>query len=144
MAELEIRVSDAERDAAVRALGEHLSTGRIDVAEFDRRCERVIEVRTRGELEALFADLPAPHLDLRSATPPARPGPLTRRERTDLAKPPAVAALEALAALALLVGMPSAILLTIFLGQWWVFILIGIVFPAAAVTADALKKRPRR
>jgi hypothetical protein len=135
MAESEIRVSDEERDAAVRTLGVHLSTGRLDVAEFEQRCEQVVAVRTRGELEALFTDLPAPHPDLGAAAP-------ARREPGELAKPPAAAALEAVAGITFVFGIPGAILLTIFLGQWWVFVPVGIVFLVAAATADALKKRP--
>jgi fatty acid desaturase len=93
----------------------------------------VVALRTRGELEALFADLPEPHPDLRSATP-------ARRERGEVAKSPAASALEAVAGITLVVGLPAAVLLTIFLGQWWVFIPVGIVFFIAAATADALKK----
>ncbi|ALG08994.1 DUF1707 SHOCT-like domain-containing protein [Kibdelosporangium phytohabitans] len=65
-----IRISDAERDEAVSALGAHMSTGRIDVSEYEERCGLAAAARTRADLETLFRDLPAPHPDLSSATPP--------------------------------------------------------------------------
>lgn len=54
----DIRVSDAERDAVVRALGEHASVGRLTLDEFEDRSSRALEAKTRGELDALTADLP--------------------------------------------------------------------------------------
>jgi hypothetical protein len=56
----DLRVSDAEREEALSALGEHLSAGRLDINEFDDRSAKVTTARTRNELSALFADLPAP------------------------------------------------------------------------------------
>ncbi|MPZ84893.1 MAG: DUF1707 domain-containing protein [Actinophytocola sp.] len=56
-----IRISYAERDEAVSTLGVHLSTGRLEMDEYEERCGRAAVARTRGELEALFTDLPAPH-----------------------------------------------------------------------------------
>ncbi len=61
---LKIRIGDAERNSAVDALGEHLSSGRIDLDEFGTRSAQVSQARTVGDLRALFADLPAPHPDL--------------------------------------------------------------------------------
>ena len=46
------------------ALGEHLSSGRIDLDEFGTRSAQVSQARTVGDLRALFVDLPAPHPDL--------------------------------------------------------------------------------
>ena len=73
MAQADIRTSNAERDEAVHALGVHLSTGRLELDEYEERCTRATAARTRGDLEALFTDLPAPHPDLSSATP-VQPG----------------------------------------------------------------------
>ncbi len=64
---LKIRIGDAERNAAMDALGEHLSSGRIDLDEFGTRSAQVSQARTVGDLRALFVDLPAPH--------PSLPGP---------------------------------------------------------------------
>jgi hypothetical protein len=57
----QLRVSDDEREAALRALGEHLSVGRIDLEEYGERSARVTGTKTRGELAEVFADLPEPH-----------------------------------------------------------------------------------
>lgn len=56
----EIRVGDAEREEALRALGDHMSAGRLDIDEYGDRTARVAASKTRGDLLALFKDLPAP------------------------------------------------------------------------------------
>lgn len=58
VSEQTLRASDAERDAAVRALTTHYADGRLDRAEFDERVGTALAARTRRELDALFADLP--------------------------------------------------------------------------------------
>lgn len=65
-----LRIGDAEREEACRALGEHFAAGRLTRAEFDERTTAAWAARTRAELGPLFADLPAPHGDGLS-----RPGP---------------------------------------------------------------------
>ncbi|CAN5225183.1 hypothetical protein BH18ACT9_BH18ACT9_06280 [soil metagenome] len=75
----ELRISDAERDAAVTALGEHYAAGRLTKDEYDERADVAWTARTATAVRPLFADLPAPHpftpqrtgLATRS-TPPAR------------------------------------------------------------------------
>ena len=57
----EIRIGDTEREAALKALGEHLSAGRIDIDEYGDRSAQVTAARTRGDLRGLFTDLPEPH-----------------------------------------------------------------------------------
>jgi len=151
MATADIRVSNEERDLAVTTLGEHLTTGRLELSEFEERCGLAAVARTRGELEALFTDLPAPHPDLSSAAPPGqliqKTGQLisvpTGGKKTELVETPASKALEMVAGFAFLFGIPTAILLTIFLGQWWVFIPVGFVIMVAGGTSDAMKK-PRQ
>jgi hypothetical protein len=66
----EVRVGDAERDDALQLLAEHLAAGRIDIDEHSERTSRIIAARTRGEIKAVFADLPDPHplLDRSPAT----------------------------------------------------------------------------
>jgi hypothetical protein len=54
----DIRVSDAERDAMVRTLGDHASVGRLTLDELDDRSSRALAAKTRGELDALTSDLP--------------------------------------------------------------------------------------
>jgi hypothetical protein len=55
----EMRVSDAEREAAAAELREHFASGRLDQEELNERLSAVFAARTRGDLNALFADLPA-------------------------------------------------------------------------------------
>jgi hypothetical protein len=58
VAEPDLRVSDAERDQAVAALGRHYQAGRLDQAEFDERMGAALSARTRRDLRRLLADLP--------------------------------------------------------------------------------------
>jgi Domain of unknown function (DUF1707)/Cell wall-active antibiotics response 4TMS YvqF len=51
-------VSDAERDAALKILGDNAAVGRLSMDELEDRCDRALTVRTRGELSALTKDLP--------------------------------------------------------------------------------------
>lgn len=53
-----MRVGDAERDEAARALGDHFASGRLDRAEYDERLEQAFAARTGNDLAALFRDLP--------------------------------------------------------------------------------------
>lgn len=66
-----VRVSDSERERAVDVLSKAFAEGRLTADEHDTRVERAYRARTRAELLALSADLPA----WPPATPPsARPG----------------------------------------------------------------------
>jgi hypothetical protein len=80
------RVGDAEREAAVAALGEHFAAGRIDRDELDRRLEAAYAARTRADLGQLFTDLPGPALFRRPAAP-ARQAPAAARGRAGLCDP---------------------------------------------------------
>ena len=57
----DLRVGDAEREAAMNALGEHMRAGRLTIDEYGDRTAQVTVAKTRGELSALFTDLPQPH-----------------------------------------------------------------------------------
>lgn len=52
------RISDAEREAAMAALGRAFAEGRLALDEYDERVRGVAEARTRGDIEPLFRDLP--------------------------------------------------------------------------------------
>ncbi|RBY80841.1 DUF1707 domain-containing protein [Geodermatophilus sp. TF02-6] len=60
MPEPHLRAADTDRAAVATVLGEHMSAGRLTVAEYDERLARVYAARTYGELEQLTADLPRP------------------------------------------------------------------------------------
>jgi hypothetical protein len=53
----DLRLSDAERDAAVERLSEHYAAGRLDKDEFDERSDAVWTAKTGSDLEPVFADL---------------------------------------------------------------------------------------
>jgi hypothetical protein len=54
-----LRVSDADREAAVLALREHFFAGRLDVEEFTERVDQAYAARTRADLDAVGRELPA-------------------------------------------------------------------------------------
>jgi Domain of unknown function (DUF1707)/Cell wall-active antibiotics response 4TMS YvqF len=64
-----LRVSDAERDATIRALGGHAAVGRLTLDELEERAGQALVAKTRGELAALTSDLPA---DAQPLAPQAR------------------------------------------------------------------------
>ncbi|GAA5125311.1 DUF1707 domain-containing protein [Pseudonocardia adelaidensis] len=53
-----LRIGHAEREAAVRELGEHYAAGRLDAAEYEERTSAAYAARTAEDLEPIFADLP--------------------------------------------------------------------------------------
>jgi hypothetical protein len=76
---LQMRASDADRDAVLSDLSEHFGAGRLTAGEFDDRTERALAARTWGELRDLMQDLPAnpagPRVPVTATTgvPPQRP-----------------------------------------------------------------------
>jgi hypothetical protein len=54
----ELRLSSAERESAVAALGEHYAEGRLDKDEYDERSDAAWSAKTPSDLLPLFADLP--------------------------------------------------------------------------------------
>lgn len=119
--DLGIRVSDAERNLAVTALWEHLGTGRLRPGEHEERCALATAATTRVELEALFADLPAPHPDLSAAVAPTG----AAVESTESTPGDALAGVGVVV---LMFGTPAAIILTGKYGMWWTFFpVVGLV-----------------
>ena len=72
----ELRVSDADREATVVRLREAGGEGRLTLEELAERVERADAARTRGDLDALTADLPV-------STAPAVALPDTPRKLAD-------------------------------------------------------------
>lgn len=78
----QIRIGDAERDAAAGALGEHYAAGRLTKTEYDERVDQVWTARFEQDLQPLFTDLPrgprevAPRADRpEQSVPGQRPAP---------------------------------------------------------------------
>jgi len=59
MGELDVRVSDAEREATAARLRAACVEGRLTLAEFSQRADAVYAARTGAELEPIASDLPA-------------------------------------------------------------------------------------
>ena len=53
-----LRISDADREAAVELLGEQYALGRLTRDEFDERSDAVWSAQTEGDLAPIIADLP--------------------------------------------------------------------------------------
>lgn len=70
-----LRLSDQERDAAARELGDHFAAGRLTTEEHDQRLDRILAAKTRGELPGIFADLPSPYAGPRRIAQPASGAP---------------------------------------------------------------------
>jgi DUF1707 SHOCT-like domain len=70
-----LRVSDAERDAVLRTLGDHAAVGRLTLDELEDRSGRALTAKTRGELATLTSDLP------QEAGPAAASSPVPARRK---------------------------------------------------------------
>ena len=64
-----IRVGDAERDAAAAQLREHYTAGRLTLDELNERLDQAFAARTQADLNAVTRDLP--HVSAPSAGSPA-------------------------------------------------------------------------
>jgi hypothetical protein len=53
-----LRIGDADRDAAMKKLRDHMVAGRLSLDEFDDRVGKALAAKTAADLEPLFADLP--------------------------------------------------------------------------------------
>ena len=53
-----LRVADADREALTEELREHMLAGRLTPNEFEERVDLAYKATTRGDLDALRADLP--------------------------------------------------------------------------------------
>ena len=73
----EPRIGDAERDSAIKALGEHYAAGRLTKEEYDERADAVLRARFDSDLRPLFLDLP--RIGPTHAPPPGPYRPQPRR-----------------------------------------------------------------
>jgi hypothetical protein len=68
MPDPQLRAADTDRDAVAHRLADHMSAGRLSLAEYEDRVGRAYAAKTYGELAELTHDLP-------SGRPAARPAP---------------------------------------------------------------------
>lgn len=121
----ELRIGDTERESALTALGEHMSAGRLDIEEYGDRTAKVSAAKTRGELSALFTDLPAPHPAFGAkTTPTAVPVP----QQPPAGPPMPINAGMPMSQRLMAAAMPMAVILAVLLfftaGHMWEFFLI--------------------
>jgi hypothetical protein len=75
MPDPQMRAADTDRDAVAHRLGEHMTAGRLTVAEYEDRVARAYDAKTYGELAELTSDLPSSRPATRPAPQPAATGP---------------------------------------------------------------------
>ena len=111
-----LRMSDAEREQAAAALGEHYAQGRLTTEEHMERLDRIWAAKTRSELHPIFRDLPGPG----APTPPqprwTAPSPATRQRRRRRFPMPLVVLFAILVTVVVLTNLP---LILIGLGVWF-------------------------
>jgi len=86
MHELELRISDVDRDRAAAALNTAVSEGRLTWPEHEDRVARAYAARTGAELAPLLADLPQAAQSVLPAFAPAAPGFATPPAKVFLSK----------------------------------------------------------
>ena len=108
------RLSDAERDEAIGALGDAFAEGRLDAGEFTARMQAASEATFATDLDPLFADLPSRRVRSRAVAP--RPASRPRQLRRGPARFPAFAVAMGVFLLVVTVGpwilLPALFLLT--------------------------------
>ena len=62
-----LRIGDAERDAAMAQLREHFVAGRLTFDELTERIDAALTAKTQRQIDGLMADLPRPP---KAARPP--------------------------------------------------------------------------
>jgi hypothetical protein len=120
-----LRIGNAERTAAMKALDEHLAAGRLGVEEYADRSAAAANAVVAADLADLFTDLPEPHPQLpgaRPAPPPTAPLPVTPPPGE--VAPPARSGLETWGPRIGAVAPIVAVALFLLTRQWVFFLLI--------------------
>ena len=73
----DLRIGDAERDAAMAQLREHFVAGRLNFDELTERIDAALTAKTQRQIDGLMADLPQPPRAARgeAALPASAPDP---------------------------------------------------------------------
>jgi len=117
-----LRMSDAEREQAATALGEHYAQGRLTTEEHSERLDQIWAAKTRAELTPIFRDLPGP-----ASQQPPRPSSVSaaprRRRRLPL---PLLVLFGILVAITVVTNLP---LILIGLAVWFLLVRRGSCAP---------------
>lgn len=121
-----LRIGNAERSSALKALDEHMSAGRLSVEEYADRTAAATNATVAAELAVLFTDLPEPHPDLPGMPIVRHPVPAAPGSGDVVAR--AQGALEAWGPRLVAVVPFVAVGLFLLTRQWVFFLLIPIAF----------------
>ncbi len=119
-----LRIGTAERNAAMKALDQHLNEGRLGVEEYADRSAVAANATTAGELRGLFTDLPAPHPPLPGDEPAPAPSTVPAVPPSGEVATRAGGFLEHAAPRVMAVVPIVALALFLLTQQWWWFLLI--------------------
>lgn len=114
-----MRISDADRESAVRLLGEQFAQGRLDKDEFDERSDAAWSARTWADLDPLFVDLPVRSPRVPEPVRPRGPAVPSRRAGTRF---PLMPLLAVLVVVLVLTKMPVLLLVCL---VWFAVSLLG-------------------
>jgi DUF1707 SHOCT-like domain len=143
------RVGNAEREAAIAALNQHWQAGRLDPSEHERRTTAAYAAVTRGDLDALLADLPGGDPATHQDTSPAplqgqvvsAPSPQIEPQRgTGLFPPDSWVARHRDTVMGL---TPFVALALFFATRWWGWFLLIPVAGVVLYSGDDRKRRRR-
>jgi hypothetical protein len=123
----DLRISDTEREQAIRLLGEHMSVGRLDVDECGERSARAAAAKTRRELTELFADLPGPRPTFGAAAAPAPAQPPGDRAPRAISHEERMAAQRVWGAMVPLSAILAVVLFFTVAHVWFIFLLPAVV-----------------
>jgi hypothetical protein len=147
------RVGDADRQAAITALGEHWRAGRLDPAEHERRTTAAYSAIPRGDLDVLFADLPGglpPTVGATASTGPSAVVATTSMPsattRPGVEQRPLVPSGSWVASHrdAIMGVTPFVALILFFTTKWWVWFLLIPAMGAFLYTGDQDRRGRRR
>jgi hypothetical protein len=71
----DLRIGDAERDAAMAQLREHFVAGRLTFDELTERIDAALTAKTQRQIDSLMADLPRPPRVIRPGAALPAPAP---------------------------------------------------------------------
>lgn len=128
----EIRIGTADREKALESLSGHFGEGRLTVPEFDERSGAIATAMTRGDLDSVFADLPADGADSPGALAPADSGAVDEAGGVDW---------RAIVMPIVVFGSLALFFVTDFDNRWLFFLLIPVA--GAVLAALGQPKRPR-